>query len=221
MDNPFVQPDPGLFIWTIVTFLVLLALLAKFAWRPLLQALETRQDAIRKSLDDAAAGASRSWSGCMSSRPRSSSGRVSTPSRSSRRAGPTATGCARRLKQKARAEADTSSRTRSARFSSRRAARCEQIRHEAIDLSVIIASKIIQRNLTKEDNERLIDDALKQVETRRHYDAPRRSRRCRRRSAAMCCSRSSHLKLIQPISWILRRRSRLARRACDCKPLPD
>ena len=24
MDNPLVQPDPGLFIWTIVTFLVLL-----------------------------------------------------------------------------------------------------------------------------------------------------------------------------------------------------
>ena len=53
MDNPLVQPDPGLFIWTIVTFLVLLTLLAKFAWAPLLAALETRQKAIRKSLDDA------------------------------------------------------------------------------------------------------------------------------------------------------------------------
>ena len=52
MDNPLVQPDPGLFIWTILTFLVLVALLAKFAWRPLLQALESRQDSIRKSLDD-------------------------------------------------------------------------------------------------------------------------------------------------------------------------
>ena len=53
MDNPLVQPDPGLFIWTIVTFLVLLALLAKFAWRPLLDALEKRQESILKSLDDA------------------------------------------------------------------------------------------------------------------------------------------------------------------------
>src|SRR5919202_511885 len=53
MTNPLVQPDPGLFIWTILTFLVLLALLAKFAWRPLLTALESRQEAIRKSLDDA------------------------------------------------------------------------------------------------------------------------------------------------------------------------
>ena len=40
MNNPLVQVDPGLFIWTIVTFLVLLTLLAKFAWGPLLQALD-------------------------------------------------------------------------------------------------------------------------------------------------------------------------------------
>src|SRR5581483_2774200 len=53
MDNPLVQPDPGLFIWTIITFLVLLTLLAKFAWRPLLAALERRQDTIRKALEDA------------------------------------------------------------------------------------------------------------------------------------------------------------------------
>jgi len=32
----------------------------------------------------------------------------------------------------------------------------------------MIASKIIQRNLTKEDNERIIDEALRQVESRRH-----------------------------------------------------
>ena len=53
MSNPLVQPDPGLYIWTIVTFLVLLGLLARFAWRPLLDALEKRELAIKKSLDDA------------------------------------------------------------------------------------------------------------------------------------------------------------------------
>src|SRR5438105_13238043 len=53
MNNPLLRPDPGLFIWTILTFFGLLALLAKFAWRPLLQALESRQQAIRKALDDA------------------------------------------------------------------------------------------------------------------------------------------------------------------------
>jgi len=32
---------------------VLVALLARFAWRPLLEALERRKESIRKSLDDA------------------------------------------------------------------------------------------------------------------------------------------------------------------------
>jgi F-type H+-transporting ATPase subunit b len=43
MNNPLVTFDPGPFIWTIITFLVLVALLTKFAWKPLLQALEARQ----------------------------------------------------------------------------------------------------------------------------------------------------------------------------------
>ena len=53
MNNPLVQPDPGLYIWTIVTFLVLLVALRKLAWQPLLQSLAARQETIRKSLDDA------------------------------------------------------------------------------------------------------------------------------------------------------------------------
>jgi F-type H+-transporting ATPase subunit b len=53
MNNPLVQVDPGLAIWTIVTFLALMALLTKFAWKPLLAALEARQKTIAKALDDA------------------------------------------------------------------------------------------------------------------------------------------------------------------------
>ena len=52
--NPLTQADPGLYIWALVVFGALALALAKFAWRPLLAALETRQEAIRKSLDDAA-----------------------------------------------------------------------------------------------------------------------------------------------------------------------
>ena len=37
--NPLVQLDPGLFIWTILTFLLLCFALAKFAWKPLLKAV--------------------------------------------------------------------------------------------------------------------------------------------------------------------------------------
>ena len=53
MNNPLVQLDPGLFVWTILTFLVLLGVLAKFAWNPLLKMLKDRENLIRSSLDDA------------------------------------------------------------------------------------------------------------------------------------------------------------------------
>jgi F-type H+-transporting ATPase subunit b len=43
----------------------------------------------------------------------------------------------------------------------------QQIRHEAVDLSVAIASKLLQRNVSKEDNERLIEDTFKQLEAQR------------------------------------------------------
>ena len=42
----------------------------------------------------------------------------------------------------------------------------QQIRAEAVEMSVSIASKLIGRNISREDNERLIDDTLKQIEPR-------------------------------------------------------
>ena len=54
MDNPLVQVEPGLFIWTILVFVVLLTLLKKFAWGPLLAALEERQEGCLLYTSDAA-----------------------------------------------------------------------------------------------------------------------------------------------------------------------
>ena len=47
MEN-LLNPDTGLIIWTIVTFVVLVLLLSKVAWKPLLAALKEREDGIRK-----------------------------------------------------------------------------------------------------------------------------------------------------------------------------
>ena len=43
--------DPGLIVWTIVTFLLLLGILWKFAWNPILGALDAREQAILDALD--------------------------------------------------------------------------------------------------------------------------------------------------------------------------
>jgi F-type H+-transporting ATPase subunit b len=47
------DPNPGLIIWTIVTFVLLLIVLNKFAWKPLLRALHDRESSIRGTLEHA------------------------------------------------------------------------------------------------------------------------------------------------------------------------
>lgn len=48
--NPLVSPDPGLFIWSTVSFLILFFLLSKFAWKPIVKALDERERSIEDAL---------------------------------------------------------------------------------------------------------------------------------------------------------------------------
>jgi F-type H+-transporting ATPase subunit b len=45
--------DFGLLFWMVVSFTILLLLLKKFAWKPLLKMIQDREDEIAKSLDSA------------------------------------------------------------------------------------------------------------------------------------------------------------------------
>lgn len=45
--------DPGLIIWTLITFFLLLVLLGKFAWKPIVKTLQEREAKIKDSLDQA------------------------------------------------------------------------------------------------------------------------------------------------------------------------
>jgi len=165
MDNPLVQVEPGLFIWTILVFVVLLTLLKKFAWGPLLVALEERQEGIRKSLDDAEQArkeleqAQRNAEAILS-KARAEADSILSETRVD------AEKVRDDLRQQAQNEAQliVQNAERQIQLETDRAV--SQIREEAVELSLSIASKLIRRNLTKEDNQILIDEALKQVESR-------------------------------------------------------
>ena len=166
MDNPLVQPDPGLFFWTIAVFLILLFLLRKFAWGPLLAALEERQAGIRKSLDDAdkakrelaevqtkasaLIGKARMEADAILSEARADGVRIR-----------------QELRDLAQKEAEAITRNAQQQIQLERDRAVTELRQEAVDLSVLIASKLVRRNLTREDNAALIEDALQQVDSTR------------------------------------------------------
>lgn len=47
------EPAVGLIFWTTLTFILLLILLGKFAWKPILNAIKTREEGIEKALASA------------------------------------------------------------------------------------------------------------------------------------------------------------------------
>ena len=50
MDNPLFTIDPGLFIWSIIIFLLVLLILKRYAWTPLLDFIDEREKEISDSL---------------------------------------------------------------------------------------------------------------------------------------------------------------------------
>ncbi len=48
-----VTPDIGLLFWMLVSFLIVLFLLKKFAWKPILASLKTREESISEALNTA------------------------------------------------------------------------------------------------------------------------------------------------------------------------
>jgi F-type H+-transporting ATPase subunit b len=164
--SPFAG-DVGNALWTVVIFVLVVLVLGKFAWGPILDQLKTRENFIHDALSaakqqkEAAEASLKEYTEKLRAA-RGEADLIIAQSRTD----------AERLReemvQKAKGEAETivQNAERQIRLETGRA--LQQIRHEAADLSVMIASKLIQRNLSKEDNEKLIEDALRQVESRRH-----------------------------------------------------
>jgi F-type H+-transporting ATPase subunit b len=164
VDNPLVQPDPGLFIWTILTFLVLVGLLAKFAWRPLLAALERRQQMIAKAIDDAERARAELEKVQQESAKILANARVEGEAIVAR-SRVAADRLGEELRQKAAAEAAGILKKAEREIQLETTRAIEQVRREAVELSVAIASKILHRAVSKEDNLALIQDTIKELET--------------------------------------------------------
>ena len=167
MDNPLVQPDPGLFFWTILTFLTLVFLLKKFAWGPLLKALEERQETIRKSLDDAEQATQdltrlQDESAQIIAEARAEAQSIVTKSRAE------AERVREDLKEQAKSEADAILKNAERQIHLETDRAVQQIRQEVVELSLNVASKLIRKNLTQEDNDALIQESLSQIESSRH-----------------------------------------------------
>ena len=162
MDNPLVQLDPGLFVWTIITFLILLGLLSKFAWKPLLHALEKRENEIARSLKDAEKARKEL------DRLTSEGDEIIAKARSEAQAivgeGKKA---ADQLKEstlsKAKETAAANLDDAKEQIKMEKEKAIAEIKGEVVGLSLSIAEKLVKKNLNEEDNKSLINESIKNI----------------------------------------------------------
>jgi len=165
--SPFAG-DLGNAIWTLVIFVIVVVLLGKFAWGPVLGLLKEREEFIHKSLSDAKRDRDEAEARLKdyAAKLQGAQAEAMKIIEEARRDG----GRLRdELRERAKAEAETlvANAQRQIQLETSRA--LVQIRQEAVDLSVAIASKLLQRNISKEDNEKIIDEALRQIDTTRSH----------------------------------------------------
>ena len=162
MNNPLVQLDPGLFVWTILTFLVLLGLLAKFAWNPLLKMLKDREELIRSSLDDAEKAQTElarlnAEGEEIVNKARSEAQTILTEGKAA----------ASKLKDEtlnaAKDQAKSILTEAEKQIQIEKDKAIAEIKSEVVDLSLSVAEKLINKNISREDNQALIDESLDHV----------------------------------------------------------
>lgn len=164
MNNPLVQLDPGLFVWTILTFLLLVFVLAKFAWEPLLKMLQDREDMVRSSLEDAEKAKSElerlnEESEAIMAKARSEAQSILADGKAA----------AEKVKDdiiaKSKEQANKIREDAGNQIQVEKDKAISEIKKEVVNLTLSVAEKLIQKNLSDADNKSLIEESLKTVQT--------------------------------------------------------
>ncbi len=164
MNNPLVQLDPGLFVWTILTFLLLVFILAKFAWKPLLKMLQDREDMVRSSLEDAEKAKSElerlnEESEAIMAKARSEAQSILADGKVA----------AEKVKDdiiaKSKEQANKIREDAGNQIQVEKDKAISEIKKEVVNLTLLVAEKLIQKNLSDADNKSLIEESLKKVQT--------------------------------------------------------
>ncbi len=155
-------PDVTMVFLTWLTFFLLLFILKKFAWKPILDGLQQREDHIRKSLKEADE-AKRQLQEVHVEKVRildEARQKAQVIVEDSRRS---AAELAKQSDQKAKANARQIVESAHQQTEGERERVLHQLRQESAAVAVALASKIIKENMDNDKNHRLVQEALKEI----------------------------------------------------------
>jgi len=154
--------DPAATALTLITFFSLLALLAKFAWKPILAAVEQREQRIENALTRSEADRAEA-ARLLAEYKAAVSGAEAELAALRERGRLEAEAVAAEIR--ARAEAEALARSEKARreIDQARAAAVAELHREAVDLGMAVATRVIGRSLDGADQRRLAEQTVADV----------------------------------------------------------
>jgi F-type H+-transporting ATPase subunit b len=149
-------------IWTIVVFLVLLFVLSKYAWKPMLQGLEQREKTVHAAVEEAQRA--REEAQHLRDQLRSEMDKAQEQVRQTLEQGRRdAQRVADETLAKAKSEIQTERDRLHREIDLARDQALQQIWGQAATLAARVSSKAIRRQLTPDDHRRLVDEALAEL----------------------------------------------------------
>lgn len=138
--------DFGLSVWTLLTFATLLFILAKFAWKPLLGALDAREKSIQDNIDEAKRQRDEADALLAQYREQLAEGRRQAQAvvAESRAAAET---LRKELEAKARDETQAMLANARREIEREREAAVEAVRRESVDVALAVASRLLGERL--------------------------------------------------------------------------
>jgi F-type H+-transporting ATPase subunit b len=158
-SNALIKVTPGLMIWTILCFLIVLFVLKRYAFGPIQSIIDERRERIRRALDEA--DDAREEARRLLEEHRQLIGQARNEAEDIRNAARhDADAQLRRVKDEA--EADRQRRLEDTRRQIEAETRrsLEQIREQVAELSLVAAEKVTRGALDDKDQRRLIDEAI-------------------------------------------------------------
>ena len=157
-----VEVHGGLLFWSVITFLLLLVVLKKVAWGPIISALESREDEIKSALN--AAEKAREEAEKVSSDYEESMKEAQIKAQkiiSDSKAA--AEKVKADIEKAAEEKAESMLANDKEHINAEKENAIKDIRDIAIDLSIDIASKVIEKNIDSEENRRLVEEAMNNI----------------------------------------------------------
>jgi F-type H+-transporting ATPase subunit b len=165
-EGSLIDVVPGLMVWTVVTFLIVLWVLRRFAFGRIQGLIDQRRDRIREALDEADKARSEARElreQVARERQEAKVEREQILEESRRQA-------QRQLEQaREQADADLKARLEKNReeLEAENARLREQIRRDVVELTLLASEKVTGKVLDTDDQRRLIDETIDEVDVKR------------------------------------------------------